>query len=79
MNKEELLQLGLKLNDTLYVYLNSNVLKVGKYWGEHFLPFENSEKRFCIGLEPKGKIFEWLKIDYIQSIEIVSSKSKSNI
>lgn len=73
MTREEVLRKKLHHGDILYVYLRSNVLKVGTYQGESCSPIEADGMRMCIGLEPQGLIFEWLGFDYIKSVEVVSA------
>ncbi len=73
MTRKEISESGLNDGDILYIYLRSNVLKIGTYWGEQPLPCEITGKRLCIGLEPQGQIFEWLQPDYIKTIEVVSA------
>lgn len=73
MTHDEVLGKNLHSEDILYVYLQSGVLKVGTYQGMPSSPVAADGPRLCIGLEPQGQIFEWLRLDYIKSIEVVAA------
>ncbi|MGZ5442508.1 MAG: hypothetical protein ACXW5U_13600 [Thermoanaerobaculia bacterium] len=75
MTHDEVLSKNLHPEDVLYVYLQSGVLKVGTYQGVPSSPVEADGMRMCIGLEPQGQIFEWLRLDYVKSIEMVAAAS----
>jgi len=73
MTHDEVLSKNLHSEDVLYVYLQSGVLKVGTYQGVSSSPVEADGLRMCIGLEPQGQIFEWLRFEYVKSIEVVAA------
>lgn len=77
MTFEQIGELKLKPGDILYVYLKSNVLKVGTYIGFETLPANSEKQEFCLGLEPQGKVYEWLKPEYIKSIEVMLPVTKN--
>lgn len=75
MTHDEMVCKNLHPDDVLYVYLQSGVLKVGTYQGEPASPVDADGVTMCIGLEPQGQIFEWLRLDYVKSIEVVAAAS----
>lgn len=56
--------------DIVYLYLNSNVLRVGTFVGRRPTPMTD-EKRMCIAGYPRGLVYQWIRDEYIRDIEVV--------